>query len=92
MAQTEWIRKARVGFNVRKVQSKEIGRRYNVAVKNRLKALGDVQDPEEEHDGILETYRDAAKKVIGWSKKQSKEEDMGDKKSKKKLEKERGKT
>ena len=80
MAQAEWIRKARVGFNVRKVQSKEIGRSYNVVVKNRFEGLGDVEDPEEEHDGILETYRDAAKKVIGWSKKQSKEEDIGDKK------------
>ena len=55
-----------------KLQSKEIRRKYNIDVKNRFKALGDIEDLEEEHDMILETYRDAAKKVIGWSKKQSK--------------------
>ena len=54
------------------LQSEEIRRRYNVEVKNRLEALGDIEDPEEEHYKILETYREAAKKVIGWSKNQSK--------------------
>ena len=33
-------------------------------MKKRLEALGDIEDPEEEHDMILETYRDAGKKVI----------------------------
>ena len=37
-------------------------------MKNRFEAVGDIEDPEEEHDKILETYREAAKKVIGWSK------------------------
>ena len=41
-------------------------------MRNRFKALGDIEDPEEEHDLILATYREAAKKVIGRSKKQSK--------------------
>ena len=54
-----------------KLQSKEIRRKYNIDVKNRFKALGDIEDLEEEQDMILETYRDAAKKVIGWSKKQA---------------------
>ena len=66
------MKKARVGFDVRKLQSEEIRRRYNVEVKNRCEVLGDIEDPEKEHDKILETYRDAAKEVIGWSKKQSK--------------------
>ena len=57
---------------MRKLQSEEIRRKYNIEVKNRFEALGDIEDPEEEHNMILETYRDAAKKVIGWSKKKSK--------------------
>lgn len=65
------MRKARVGFNIHKLQSEDIGR-YNVEVKNKFDALGDIKDPEGEHDKILEMYRDAAKKVIGWSKEQSK--------------------
>ena len=67
------MRKARVGFNVHKLQSEDI-RRYNVEVKNKFDAQGDIEDPEGEHDKILETYRDAAKKVIEWSQKQSKAE------------------
>ena len=50
------------------VSCKEIRRKYNTEVKNRFEVLGDIEDPEEEHDMILETYRDAPKKVIGWSK------------------------
>ena len=72
LARVEGMKKARVGFDVRKLQSKEIRRKYNIEVKNRFEALRDVEDPEEEHNMILETYRDAAKKVFGWSKKQSK--------------------
>ncbi len=63
---------ARERFDVCKLQSKEIRRRYNIEEKNRFEALGDIEDPEEEHDLILATYRDAAKKVIRRSKKQSK--------------------
>ena len=33
-------------------------------MKKRFGALGDIEDPEEKHDMILETYRDAGKKVI----------------------------
>ena len=74
MAPAEGMKKARVGFDVRKLQSEEIGRKYSIEVKNKFEDLGDIEDPEEEHDMILETYmyRDAAKKVVGWSKKQSK--------------------
>ena len=78
--QTEGMKKARVGFDDRKLQHDEIRRKYNIEVKNRFEALGDIEDPEEEHNMILETNRDAAKKVIGWSKKQSKpwmEQNMG---------------
>ena len=72
LARAGGMKKSRVGFDLRKLQSEEIRRRYNVEVKNRFEVLGDIEDPEEEHDKILETYRDAAKKVLGWSKKQSK--------------------
>ena len=41
-------------------------------VKNRFETLGDIEDPEEEHEKILETYKDAAKKVIGRLKEQRK--------------------
>ena len=40
-------------------------------MRNRFEALGDINDPEEEHDMISATYRDAAKKVLGRSKKLS---------------------
>lgn len=63
---------ARERFDVCKLQSEEIRRRYVIEVRNRFEALGDIEDPEEEHDLILATYREAAKKVIGRSKKQSK--------------------
>ena len=49
------MKKTRVGFHVRKLQSEEIRRRYNVEVKNRFEVVGDIEDPEEEHDKILET-------------------------------------
>ena len=41
-------------------------------MNNRFDVLGDIEDPEEEHDKLLEVYRGAAEKVIGRSKKQSK--------------------
>ena len=40
-------------------------------MRNRFVALGDIDDPKEEHDMILASYRDAAKKVFGRSKKHS---------------------
>ena len=40
-------------------------------MRNRFEALGDIDDPEDEHTVILPTYRDAAKKVLGRSKKHS---------------------
>ena len=40
-------------------------------MRNKFEALGGIDDPEEEHDMILATYRDAAKKVFGRSKKLS---------------------
>ena len=72
LAWVEGMKKARVGFDVRELQSDEIRRKYNIEVKNRFEALRDIEDPEQEHETILEAYRDVAKKVIGWSKKQSK--------------------
>jgi len=72
LARADRKKKVRERFDVCKLQSEEIRRRYNVEVKNRFEALGDIEDPEEEHDKILEAYRDAAKKVIGAPKKQSK--------------------
>ena len=72
LARTEGKKIARERFDVCKLQSEEIKRRYNIEVRNRFEALGDIEDPVEEHDLILAMYRDAAKKVIGSAKKQSK--------------------
>ena len=47
-------------------------------MRNRFEALGDIEDPEEEHDLILATHRETAKKSIGRSKKHSKPR-IGDK-------------
>ena len=72
LARVERGKMARVRFDIRKLRSEEIRKRYNIEVKNRFEALGDIEDPEEEHNKLLEAYRDAAEKVIGRSKKQSK--------------------
>ena len=69
LARAEGRKNVRERFDVSKLQSEEMRRRYNIAVRNRFEALGDINDPKEEHDTILATYRDAAKKVLGMSKK-----------------------
>lgn len=46
MARSEGMRKARVGFNIHKLQSEDIGR-YNVEVKNKFDALGDIKTQKE---------------------------------------------
>ena len=51
------------------MQNEEIRKKYNSEVKNRFEALEDIDDPEEEHDMILATYRGGAKKVLRRSKK-----------------------
>ena len=71
LARAEGRKNVRERLDVSKLKSKEIRRRYNIEVTNRFEALGDIVDPEEEHDMILATYRDAAKKVLGRSKKLS---------------------
>ena len=38
-------------------------------MKNRFEEIGDIKDPQEEHDKILVTYKHATKKLIGRSKK-----------------------
>ena len=72
LARVERGKTARVRFHIRKLQREEIRKRYNIEVNNRFDVLGDIEDPEEEHDKLLEAYRGAAEKVIGRSKKQSK--------------------
>ena len=47
-------------------------------MKNRFQTLGDIEDPEKEDESFLEVYREAAKKIIGMTKKQSKRPWMGD--------------
>ena len=71
MARAERRTNVRERFDISKLQSEEIRRRYNIEVRNRFEGLGDIDDPKEEHDMILVTYRDAAKKVVGRSKKDS---------------------
>ena len=41
---------ARERYDVCKLQSEEIRRRYNIEVRNRFEALGNIEDQEEEHD------------------------------------------
>ena len=65
LAKAHGKKKARVRFDVFKLRSEEIRRRYNIEVKNRFQGLGDTEDSEEGHNKILVTYRDAAEKVIG---------------------------
>ena len=69
LARAEGRKNVRERFDVSKLQNEEIRRKYNSEVKNRCEALEDVHDPEEEHDMILETYRDGSKKILGKSKK-----------------------
>jgi len=65
LARAEGRKNVRERFDVNKLQNEEIRRKYNIEVKNRFEALGDIDDPEEEHDMILATSRDGAKKVLG---------------------------
>ena len=69
MERAQERRNIRERFDISKLQSEEIRRRYNTEVRNRFEALGDIDDPEEEHDMILATHRDAAKKVLRRSQK-----------------------
>ena len=89
MARAEGRKNVRERFNVSKLPSEEIKRKHNTEVTNRFGALGDIDDPEEEHDMILATYRDGAKKVLGRSNKLSRpwtgskdEKNQGDKRGK----------
>ena len=73
LVRVEGRKNVRERFDVGKLYSEEIRRKYNVEVRNRFEALGDIDDPEEEHDMILATYRDAAKEVLGSSNKLSRQ-------------------
>ena len=55
LARAEGRKNVRERFDVSKLQSEEMRRRYNIAVRNRFEALGDINDPKEEHDTILAT-------------------------------------
>ena len=71
LARAEGSKNVRERFDVSKLKSGKIRTKYNIELRNRFKALGDIDDPEEEHDMILATYRDGAKKVLGRSNKLS---------------------
>ena len=60
---------ARERFDVSKLQSEKIRKKHNNEVRNRFEALGEIDDPEEEHYMILAMYRDGTKKVWGSKKK-----------------------
>ena len=65
MSRAEGRENVRERFDVSILQSEETRRRYNIEVRNKFEALGDIYDPEEEHDMILATYRDAVRKSWG---------------------------
>ena len=65
LARAQGRKNVRERFDVSILQSEETRRRYNIEVRNRFEALGDIYDTEEEHDMILATYRDAARKSWG---------------------------
>ena len=71
LARAEARKNVRERFDVSKLQSEAIRKRYNIERRNTFEALGDIVEPEEEHDMILATYRDAGKKVLERSKKLS---------------------
>ena len=71
LAKAEGRKNVKEVFDVSKLQSEEVRRRYNTEVKNRFEALGDIDDAEEEHYMILATQRDAATNVLRRSKKLS---------------------
>ena len=55
LARAEGRKNVRERFDVSKLQSEKIRRKHNNEVRNRFEALGDVDDPEEEHDMSLVT-------------------------------------
>ena len=59
-------------FDVTKLSRVDIRKQFNVEVKNRFETLLDIEEPEEEHDKLLEVYREAAKTTIGISNKRPK--------------------
>ena len=71
LAIAEGRKNVRERFDVSKLPSEDIKRKQNTEVRHWFGALGDIDDPEDEHDMILATYRDGAKRVLGWSKKLS---------------------
>ena len=71
LARAEGRKNVRERFDVSKLKSEKIRRKHNIELRNRFKALGDIEDPVEEHDMTLATYRDGAKKVLGRSNKLS---------------------
>ena len=72
LARSTGRKNVRETFHVGKLQSEEMWRRYDIEVRNMFEDLGDIEDPEEDHDVILATYTDAVKKVLWRSKKRSK--------------------
>ena len=53
-------------FDVRKLNTDEIQRRFNVEVRSMLQALQDVEDVDGEYDKMVEWYREAVKDTIGY--------------------------
>ncbi|CAH3125047.1 unnamed protein product, partial [Porites lobata] len=55
LARAEGRKKVRERFDVSKLQSEKIRRKHKNEARNTFEALGDIDDPEEEHDMILST-------------------------------------
>ena len=55
MARAEGKKNVWERFDLSKLQSEEIRRKFNIEVTNRFEALEDIDDPEKEYDMILQT-------------------------------------
>lgn len=72
LAKNNEQQKGRERFDIAKLKDEDTRQRYNIEVRNRFQALGDIEDPEAKHSEAIEIYRDVAKNVLGRTKKKSK--------------------
>ncbi|XP_071160880.1 uncharacterized protein [Mytilus edulis] len=61
-------------YDLNKLKSMDVRKKYNIEVRNRFQVLeeGNIEDPVLKYEGAVEIYTEAAKQVLGSSKKISK--------------------